>query len=106
MTFDGETRDHGDALIMVGDKYDLGAFRISDPERSFVLASTDMPGVLKQPRKVRNPTRSEKRREPQRKAPLPHYSIAAKDEFVWGMHKVYRDDLVNNEVLKLKTRYQ
>lgn len=84
----------------------MGAFRISDPERSYVLASTDMPGVTKDARIVSNPTRAEKRRELLRKKVLPHYSEAAKGEYIWGMHKVYQDDLVNNEVLKFNAQYQ
>lgn len=93
-------------FLLQGDKYDFGAFRISDPERSFILASTDMPGVTKQARTMSNPTRAEKRRQLNRKPPLAHYSEAARGEFIWGMHKVYHDDLVNNEILRFRPQYQ
>ena len=89
-----------------GDKFDLGNFRISDPERSYILASTDLPGVTKESRELSNPTRGEIRRRQQRRGPLPHYSEAAKGEFVWGMHNVYHDNLVNNEVLKFEVEYK
>lgn len=102
---DDSDRDHGDALIMVGDKFDMGSFRISDPERSFILASTDLKGVTKKPRELSNPTRGEVRRKQQRHDPLPHYSQTANGEYVWGMHNVYHDNLVNNEVLKFKVDY-
>lgn len=46
------------------------------------------------------------RRRQQRRVPLPHYSEAAKGEFVWGMHNVYHDNLVNNEVLKFNVSYK
>jgi hypothetical protein len=46
------------------------------------------------------------RRRQQRRLPLPHYSEAAKGEFVWGMRNVYHDNLVNNEVLKFNVSYK
>jgi mannosyltransferase OCH1-like enzyme len=102
---DESGQDHGDALILVGDKFDLGSFRISDPERSYILASTDLPDVTKESRELSNPTRGELRRRQQRHGPLPHYSEAAKGEFVWGVHNVYHDNLVNNEELKFRVVY-
>jgi len=102
----GGKQDHGDALILVGDKFDTGAFRISDPERNFVVASTELPGLIKNARLPRNPTEGEKRRQVLRKKPLPHYSTSARGTFVWGSRNIYKDDLVSNERLEFNVQYE
>jgi hypothetical protein len=102
----GGKQDHGDALILVGDKFDAGAFRISDPERNFVVASTELPGLVKKARIPANPTEGEKRRQALRKKPLPHYSAAARGTTVWGSKNIYKDDLVTNERLRFLVRYE
>jgi hypothetical protein len=102
----GGKQDHGDALILVGDKYDVGAFRISDPERNFIVASTELPGLEKKARKPANPTEGEKRRQVLRKKPLPHYSSSGKGTPVWGSRNIYKDDLVTNERLQFHVRYE
>jgi mannosyltransferase OCH1-like enzyme len=102
----GGKQDHGDALILVGDKYDTGAFRISDPERNFVVASTELPGLVKTARNPANPTEGEKRRQVLRKKPLAHYSSFGNSAFVWGSRNIYKDDLVTNERLKFEIRYE
>lgn len=101
----GGKQDHGDALILVGDKFDNGAFRISDPERNFVVASTELPGLVKKARSPMNPTEGEKRRQVLRKKPKPHYSASARGTFVWGSRNIYKDDLVTNERLQLNVHY-
>jgi mannosyltransferase OCH1-like enzyme len=101
----GGKQDHGDALILVGDKFDTGAFRISDPERNFVVASTELPGLVKTARSSPNPTEGEKRRRVLRKKPLPHYSSFASDTFVWGSRNIYKDNLVTNERIKFHVCY-
>lgn len=102
----GGKQDHGDALILVGDKFDAGAFRISDPERNFVVASTELPGLVKKARIPANPTEGEKRRQVLRKKPLPHYSTSARGTTVWGSKNIYKDDLVTNERLRLLVHYE
>ena len=90
-----------------GDKYDVGAFRISDPIRDFVVASTDMPGVNKDPRSPSHIPQSGFARQKQQNQhkELPHYSEAAKGVFVWGTEKVYHDKYVNNEIIKFDVYY-
>ena len=39
----------GDTLILALDKNDLGALRMSDIDRNIIVASTDMPGISKDP---------------------------------------------------------
>jgi hypothetical protein len=102
----GGKQDHGDALILVGDKFDAGAFRISDPERDFVVASTELPGLVKKARNPANPTEGEKRRQVLRKKPLPHYSTSARGTTVWGSKNIYKDDLVTNERLHFHVHYE
>jgi hypothetical protein len=101
----GRKTDHGDALILVGDKYDLGEFRISDPERNFIVASTDIEGLDKSPRGWGNPTEGEIRRESLRREPLPHYSNSKKGVSIWGSANVYKDNLVANEIIRFKVQY-
>ena len=103
----GGKRDHGDALIMVVDKYDIGSFRISDPERSTIVASTDLSGVEKKAREVSNPTAAELVRQQHRKRKeLTHYSSSNKGNFVWGSSGVYTNKLVTNERITLDTSYE
>jgi hypothetical protein len=101
----GTKKDHGDALIMVGDKYDLGEFRISDPERNYIVASTDIRGLDKSPRTGSHPTVGEIRRQSLRHGPLPHYSNSKRGVSIWGAANVYHDDLVSNERIRFNVRY-
>jgi len=102
--FGGGTQDAGDALVMVGDKYDLGEFRISDPERSFIVASTNINGLDKSPREWGNPIAGEIRRQSLRHSPLPHYSNSKRGVSLWGTANVYKDDLVANERIRLHVK--
>ncbi|KAL7579843.1 hypothetical protein ACA910_004856 [Epithemia clementina (nom. ined.)] len=103
----GGKRDHGDALIMVVDKHDIGGFRISDPERNTIVASTDMNGVEKNAREISNPTEAERKRQQQRqRKELTHYSMSNKGIEVWGSSGVYKDNIVTNERIKLGTSYE
>lgn len=101
----GGRLDHGDALVMVGDKYDLGEFRISDPESGVIVASTDIFGLDKSPREWGNPTEAEIRRSSLRNRPLPHYSDSKRGVSVWGTAKAYKDDLVANERIQLNVQF-
>lgn len=101
----GGKDDHGDALILVGDKFDMGAFRISDPERNFVVASTDLDGVEKKARIMANPTIVERNLNDTRQKQLPHYSKTAKGVYVWGSARVYKDNEVANEKIKFFPQY-
>jgi hypothetical protein len=100
-------KDHGDALILVVDKHDIGSFRISDPERSFIVASTNLDNVEKKARIPSDLTEGERKRQELRhtEAGL-HYSNATSSAFVWGSSGVYSDDLVVSERFKLNVRYE
>ena len=84
-----------------GDKFDLGAFRFSDPERGLIIASTDLPGVDKEPRDDPYLTRKDERMQKVRRPQLPHYSSTGAGREVWGTHGVYVDDMVNHEEIQL-----
>jgi hypothetical protein len=100
-------KDHGDALILVVDKFDIGSFRISDPERSFVVASTNLDNVEKDARIPSDLTEGERKRQELRHTEARvHYSNATKNVFVWGSSGVYSDQLVANERFKLNVRYE
>jgi hypothetical protein len=100
-------KDHGDALILVVDKFDIGSFRISDPERSFIVASTNLDNVEKDARIPSDMTEGERKRQDLRhtEARL-HYSNATKSALIWGSTGVYSDDFVANERFKLSVRYE
>ena len=102
----GGKKDHGDALIMVVDKHDMDGFRISDPEGSTIVASTNFIGLEKHAREISNPTEAERKRQEKRKPrKLTHYSTSNKGIFVWGSSGVYKDSIVTNQRIKLDTRY-
>lgn len=42
--------DVGEAIILVADKGDLGAFRLSDPRKNFIVASTELKDLARMPR--------------------------------------------------------
>jgi hypothetical protein len=102
---DGAYFDWGDALILVGDKNDLGEFRISDPERSFIVASTDIKHLDKSPRQWGNPIQGELRRQAIQQIPLPHYSNSKRGVSIWGSANVYKDDLIGNDQIRLNVHY-
>lgn len=87
-----------------GDKFDLGAFRISDPERSLMLASTDLPGVTKEPREAAGylPKNKEARKVRRKVA---HYSSTALGGPIWGGHNVYEDDMVDPEEIRFAVSF-
>lgn len=93
----------GDALILALDKNDLGALRMSDIDRSIIVASTDMPGISKDPIGSARGS-SDKNRlggtkiKASGKRP-PHYSLAGKGDWVWGTKYVYSDALTANEIV-------
>ena len=103
----GGKKDHGDALILVGDKHDLGGFRLSDPERNLIVASTNFEGLEKHAREISNPMDSEKKRQDAR-APkeLHHYSESMKNRiFVWGSRGVYADRRTTDQWMHFDIHY-
>jgi len=102
----GGKKDHGDALIMVVDKHDIGGFKMSDPERSLIVASTDI-GVVKQSREQSNPMEAERVRQEQRQPKEhAHYSETTKGIFVWGSSGIYADNMVSDERINFTVRYE
>jgi hypothetical protein len=85
-----------------GDKHDLGFFRISDPERMLILASTDLPGLDKSPRESNFLLKAEARYR-NRQRSLPHYSSTLA-QLVWGEELVYKDQAVVGEKLNFKSQ--
>jgi hypothetical protein len=65
----------------------------------FILASTDLPGLDKSPRKSGFLLNAEKRNKSRKKVP-PHYSDTLR-QLVWGEELVYKDGLVLDEELVL-----
>ena len=100
----GET-DIGDSLILVGDKYDMGAFRISDPERNLVLASTDLDGVTKAGHSLSNPTPVARKVSSVDLSERPHYSDLVRGPLVWGTKGVYKDSKTMNIRMKFKVTH-
>ena len=84
-----------------GDKFDLGAFRFSDPERDLIIASTDLAGVNKEPREDAYLAKRDERMHKVRRPSLPHYSSTAAGHEVWGTHNVYVNDFVNHEEIQI-----
>ena len=93
----------GDTLVLVLDKNDLGALRMSDVDRNFIVANTDMPGLNKEPIKTVSTTRlgymGRESKLPEERSP--HYSLAGKGDWLWGTKYVYSDDLTANELVRL-----
>lgn len=73
-----------------------------------IVASTDLPGVSKEPREDAYLKRRDERTQKVRRQVLPHYSSTASGHAVWGTHNVYIDDLVINEEIRLahSVRYE
>lgn len=101
----GGRQDHGDVLVMVADKYDLGEFRISHPESGVIVAATDIDGLDKSPRELGNPSEGDIVRNSLRRKPIPHYSNSNRRVSVWGMANVYNDELVINERIRLNVQF-
>mmetsp|Transcript_15 Transcript_15/g.20 ORF Transcript_15/g.20 Transcript_15/m.20 type:complete len:104 (-) Transcript_15:43-354(-) len=93
----------GDTLVLVGDKKDLGAFRLSDPIRSYSLAVTDFRGVEKQAIDTMSSTKNNKGSVTSSPA---HYSQTSRGVSVWGQEKVYQDTKVHNEQIVLRVSYK
>ena len=92
----------GDTLVLVLDKNDLGALRMSDVDRHIIVATTDMPGLNKDPIKPVSTKLGYMGREsnlPEERSP--HYSLAGKGDWLWGTKYVYSDDLTANELVRL-----
>lgn len=79
--------DPGDALILVGDKYDMGLFRFSDPDRGIILASTNLDALLgKEPLQNDALPKKEILLRPK------HYSESSRNVAIWGSSNVYKDN--------------
>ena len=93
----------GKTLILVLDKNDLGALRMSDVDRNVIVATTDMQGLSKDPVKT-SPSRlgsvPKENKTPGERPP--HYSLAGKGDWLWGTRYVYSDDLTANEIITFK----
>ena len=85
-----------------GDKFDMGAFRISDPERSIIVATTELPNLSKDFRQSSHSTKAERRLWSIRQNAKPHYSKSVIGHHIYGRANVYNDDLVVNEEIKLR----
>ena len=92
--------DHGDVLILVGDKHDLGEFRFSDPERNFIVASTDLQDLDRSRFSWETEGTSRGRH-----ANRLHYSNSRKYMRVWGSDGVYVDDEVTDETIHISASY-
>ena len=97
----------GDSLILVLDKNDLGALRMSDVDRNVIVATTDMQGLSKDPMKTSPSNRlgsvAKKNKAPGERPP--HYSLAGKGDWLWGTRYVYSDDLTANEIVRFKVEH-
>lgn len=97
----------GDLLILVLDKNDLGALRMSDVDRNVIVATTDMQGLSKDPMSTSPSNRlgsvAKKNRAPGERPP--HYSLAGKGDWLWGTRYVYSDDLTANEIIRFKVEH-
>lgn len=97
--------DHGDAMIMVGDKYDMGAFRMSDTERHFPVAATDLDGVDKESHSLSVPSPIDTVPVTDSETSRPHYSDSARNVGVWGTENVYKNKEVSLARISLKVTY-
>jgi predicted secreted protein len=94
--------DHGDALILLGDKYDLGEFRISHPETGCIIAATDILSDLDKSAVELDPAFAAQNSSlRQRKDTPQHYSKSKTDHVIWGAANVYKDNLVRSERILL-----
>lgn len=87
-------------LILVGDKHDLGEFRFSDPERNFIVASTDILGSNDRSNRIRPATPSDT--STSKPTSSQHYSHSRKYMSIWGSSGVYVDDQVALMQVKLR----
>ena len=97
----------GDSFILVLDKNDLGALRMTDVDRNVIVATTDMQGLSKDPIKTSPSNRlggvTKNNRAPGERPP--HYSLAGKGDWLWGTRYVYSDDLTANEIIRFKVEH-
>ena len=97
----------GHTLLLVLDKNDLGALRMSDIDRNVIVATTDMQGLAKDPIKTMPSRLGTVAKVKENKAPgerPPHYSLAGKGDWLWGTKYVYSDDLTANEVVSFNVK--
>jgi len=91
----------GNALILLQDKSDLGAMRLSDPIRNMIVATTDMPGLSKAPILTSQLLQSKTKEKPR-----DHYSKTASSytwgPHVWGTEGVYINHVTSNERINLE----
>lgn len=101
-----ESNDFGDAYVLVGDKYDLGQFRISDSDRNIIFASTDVPDASSSARTPLHATRADQGLQSRlRQHRSEHYSLSKKGVNVWGTSNVYIDDLASDITIRMNIRH-
>jgi Glycosyltransferase sugar-binding region containing DXD motif len=97
---------HGDALILLGDKYDLGEFRISHPETGMIIAATDILSDIDKSVVEMDPAFTVPNVTLRQRITTPqHYSKSKSDNVIWGAANVYKDNLVRSERILLNLKY-
>jgi hypothetical protein len=88
------------------DKSDHGAFRFTDIDRNLLVASTDLPGISKTPLQTIESTMNRRLRPAtEHETEKAHYSGTGQSQ-VWGTDGVYKDNMVNNEIIRLELLYK
>jgi Glycosyltransferase sugar-binding region containing DXD motif len=101
-----QSNDYGDAFVLIGDKYDLGQFRISDSDRNIIFASTDVPNVSSAARAPLHATNADKHRQSRiGQHRTEHYSLSKKGTKIWGTSNVYINDLASDYAIRLNIKH-
>jgi hypothetical protein len=90
--------DIGDALLLIASRADMGALRFSDVNRNMIVASTGMTELSKDAIL----TAEQAGEIHQGETSHVHYSSFEHVNDVFGTQGIYVDNLVSNEVIKLK----
>jgi hypothetical protein len=86
------------------DKSDHGAFRFTDIDRNLLVASTDLPGISKTPLQTIESTMNRRLRPAVEDGPESYRGTGQSQ--VWGSDGVYKDNMVNNEIIRLELLYK
>lgn len=90
--------DIGDVLLLIASKADMGALRFSDVDRNMIVASTGMTELSKNA--ILTVEQASEIREVE--TSHVHYSTFEHVNDVVGAQSIYVDNLVSNELIKLK----